>query len=125
MKYFDINEAVALHDTIIDNMGGAKGYNATNLGYLASALEHIQNDKFYPTFLDKITHLVFSCVKFHPFLDGNKRTAIYLGIFFLELNGLEGYFVYFTVQMEDVVVRLAENSINKDELKEIIKGILY
>jgi death-on-curing family protein len=125
MNYFDIDEAVELHDMIIDSMGGAKGYNQTSLGYLASALEHIKNDEYYPTFLDKLTHLVFSCTKFHPFLDGNKRTAIYLGVFLLELNKQEGYFVHFAVTMEDVVVRLAENSISKDELREIIKEILY
>ncbi len=125
MNYFDIDEAIQLHDMIIDSMGGAQGYNRTSLGYLASALEHIKNDEYYPTFLDKLTHLVFSCVKFHPFLDGNKRTAIYLGMFFLELNKQEGYFVHFAVIMEDIVVKLAQNSINKDELRKIIKEILY
>lgn len=39
------------------------------VGYLASALEHIKNDDYYPTITDKITHLIFSCVKFHPFAD--------------------------------------------------------
>lgn len=125
MNYFDIDEAIQLHDMIIDSMGGAQGYNRTSLGYLASALEHIKNDEYYPTFLDKLTHLVFSCVKFHPFLDGNKRTAIYLGMFFLELNKQEGYFVHFAVIMEDIVVKLAQNSISKDELRKIIKEILY
>ncbi|AQW81404.1 type II toxin-antitoxin system death-on-curing family toxin [Campylobacter pinnipediorum] len=125
MNYFTIADAIELHDQIISNMGGANGYNEVSIGYLDSALEQIQNDEYYPTFIDKLTHLVFSCVKFHPFLDGNKRTSIYLGIFFLELNDLEGYFVYFADKMEDVVVDLASGKVSKEELKEIITNIIY
>ncbi|WP_346265096.1 Fic family protein [Campylobacter sputorum] len=42
----------------------------------------MQNDDFHPNFIDKITHLIFACVKFHPFLDGNKRTAIHISYVF-------------------------------------------
>jgi death on curing protein len=44
--YFDIHYAVKLHDWIIENSGGFPGSN--NLSLLESALEHIQNDLFYP-----------------------------------------------------------------------------
>ena len=82
MIYPDIKDAVEIHNDIIENIGGKSGYNEVSIGYLASALEHVRNNEFDPNFLDKITHIVFSCVKFHPFLDGNKRTAIQLGIYF-------------------------------------------
>ncbi|AQW85584.1 Fic/DOC family protein [Campylobacter pinnipediorum subsp. caledonicus] len=125
MKYFKIQDAITLHDYIISDMGGASGYNKESIGYLSSALDQIQNDEFYPDFIDKLTHLVFACVKFHPFLDGNKRTAIYLGIFFLELNGFDGYFVHFATIMEDVVVDLASGKIDKEGLREVIYNIIY
>ncbi|WP_233424254.1 Fic family protein [Helicobacter suis] len=64
---------------------GLGGYSQTGIGYLASALENIQNDDFYPSFCDKLAHLMFSCIKFHPFNDGNKRTSIYLGMCFLDI----------------------------------------
>ena len=125
MIYPDIKDAVEIHNDIIENIGGKSGYNEVSIGYLDSALEHVRNDEFYPEFLDKITHIVFSCVKFHPFLDGNKRTAIQLGIYFLELNGMDGYFVHFASIMEDAVVDLADNKISKDQLKNIISNIIY
>ena len=78
MKYLSFEDAITLHDKMIEVMGGLQGFDSSRVGYLESALEHIKNDDFYPSFLDKLTHLVFCCVKFHPFLDGNKRTAIYL-----------------------------------------------
>jgi len=44
--YFDVHYAVKVHDWIIENSGGCPGSN--NLGLLESALEHIQNDLYYP-----------------------------------------------------------------------------
>ncbi|EAK2921451.1 type II toxin-antitoxin system death-on-curing family toxin [Campylobacter jejuni] len=86
MKYIELSEAIAIHEKIIEKTGGLSGYNEIQIGYLASALEHIKNDDYYPTITDKITHLIFSCVKFHPFADGNKRTSIFLGMHFLDLD---------------------------------------
>ncbi len=86
MKYLSFDETIALHSDIMAEMDGLQGFESSRVGYLESALEHIKNDDFYPSFLDKLTHLVFCCVKFHPFLDGNKRTAIYLAKAFIKLN---------------------------------------
>ena len=72
MRYLSLDEAVILHNDIMQKMGGLQGFDKSRVGYLESALQHIKNDDFYPTLLDKLTHLVFCCVKFHPFLDGNK-----------------------------------------------------
>ena len=63
MYYFDLRCAIDFHDDIISEIGGLKGYNKAQIGYLNSALDQIQNDDYYPTFLDKMTHIIFSCVK--------------------------------------------------------------
>ena len=123
MYYFDLRCAIDFHDDIISEIGGLEGYNKAQIGYLNSALEQIQNDVYYPTFLDKMAHIIFSCVKFHPFLDGNKRTAIYLGCHFAKVNGLDCPNRYYT-EMENVVVKIAENYISKDDLKDILSVIL-
>ncbi|WP_072620963.1 hypothetical protein [Spirulina major] len=44
--YFDIHYAIKLHDWIIEKSEGFPGVN--NLGLLESALDHIQNDCYYP-----------------------------------------------------------------------------
>lgn len=46
--YFDTKHAIKVHDWIIDNSGGMDG--CREIGLLDSALEHIQNDDYYPTF---------------------------------------------------------------------------
>ena len=69
-------------------------------------MHHIQNDEYYPTFVDKLTHLVFVANKSHSFLDGNKRIAIVLGMKFLINNG--NFFVVqkFAAKMESVSYQL-------------------
>ena len=124
MKYLSFDEAIILHSDIMVEMGGLQGFDSSRVGYLESALEHIKNDDFYPNFLDKLTHLVFSCVKFHPFLDGNKRTAIYLAKAFIKLNAPEILPNDFYERLENVVVGVASDEIDKDSLKAILTNIL-
>ena len=93
MNYFDLQCAINFHDDMLSEIGGLNGYNKVQIGYLDSALEQIQNDDYYPTFFDKMAHIIFSCVKFHPFLDGNKRTSIYLGCHFAKINGLGNFYL--------------------------------
>ncbi|WP_055077390.1 type II toxin-antitoxin system death-on-curing family toxin [Pseudanabaena sp. 'Roaring Creek'] len=121
--YFNIHYAIDLHDWIISNSGGLSGIN--NLGLLESPLEHIQNDLYYPEFEDKLTHLVFSIIKSHAFVDGNKRSSIELGCYFLKINGYDYIVKKFVLEMENIAVWVAEGKINKDLLREIIKSLIY
>lgn len=121
--YFDIQYAVRLHDWIIANSGGASG--SINLGQLESVLEHIQNDFYYPDIDQKLTHLVFAVNKFHTFADGNKRSSIALGAYFLELNGYSFIIGKFVLEMENIAVWLAEGKISKELLGELIKSLIF
>ena len=124
MRYLTLDEALILHGDIMQEMQGLKGFNKAQIGLLDSALTQIKNDDFYPEFLDKITHLMFACIKFHPFLDGNKRSAIYLANAFVEFNCSELLPNDFYQKLENVVVDVASDKINKDELKGLLDGIL-
>ncbi len=121
-NYFSTNYAIRIHDKIIEISGGIGGIKT--YGNLDSPLAHIQNDDYYPTFEDKLTHLVFSFNKFHAFNDGNKRTSIAMGAFFLEVNGLDGYVDKFIIEMENIAVTVADNVIDKNLLQEIITSII-
>lgn len=114
--------AIKIHDKIIEISGGQSGVK--NFGNLDSPLSHLDNNDYYPTFEDKLTHLVFSVNKLHAFNDGNKRTSIALGAFFLQINGLEYCIDKFIIEMENIAVLVADNIIDKDFLNEIIFSIL-
>lgn len=121
--YFDITHAIEVHDWIIENSGGLAGIN--NLGLLESSLEHIQNDNYYPKIEDKLTHLVFSIIKFHAFTDANKRSSIALGSYFLQLNGYDYAVRTFVFEMENIAVWVAEGKISKELLGTIVESLIY
>lgn len=120
--YFDVKHAVGVHDWIIENTGGLAG--TKDIGQLESVLEHVQNDDYYPTFIDKLNHLVFSINKLHAFNDGNKRSSLSLGAYFLELNGYDFCVQKFTLEMENIVVWLADGKISKDLLHKLITSLI-
>lgn len=122
LKYFTPEYAIKTHRKIIEMSGGIDGVKIYD--YIASPLHHIQNDDYYPTLEDKLTHLVFSLNKFHAFNDGNKRISIALGAFFLVVNGLDVFADKFIIEMENVAVTVADNIIDKDLLQEIIYSLI-
>ena len=121
--YFDVAHAIGMQRWIIKNSGGLAGVK--NVAHLESVLGHIQNDGYYPEMPDKLTHLVFSVNKNHPFNDGNKRSSIGLGAYFLELNGY-GYIVTrFVLEMENIAVYVANNVVDKELLNRLVDSLLY
>ena len=122
LKYFTSEYAIKTHDKIIEISGGNPGIK--NFGNIDSPLYHIQNDDYYPTFEEKLTHLVFSFNKNHGFNDGNKRTSIALGLFFLIVNDLDVFSNKFVMEMENIAVTVADNIIDKNLLLEIIYSII-
>lgn len=120
--YFDTAHAIEVHDWIIEHSGGLSGNR--EIGLLDSALEHVQNDMYYPTFEEKLKHIIYAVNKFHPFSDGNKRSSLILGAYFLELNGYDYCIKRFILEMENIVVWLAEGKIKDDLLLKIIKVII-
>ncbi len=121
--YFDVAHAIETQRWIIENSGGLGGVK--NVEHLESVLGHIQNDMYYPKMLDKLTHLVFSINKNHPFNDGNKRSSIGLGAYFLELNGYDYLVTRFVLEMENIAVYVADNVVNKELLSRLIDSLLY
>ena len=120
--YFDAQHAVDVHDWIIEHSGGLPGLK--DLGQLESVLQHIQNDDYYPSFDAKLTHLIFGINKFHAFNDGNKRSSLTLGAYFLTLNGYDYCVPQFVVQMENNVVALAEGSVSKNLLQRVVTSLI-
>lgn len=119
--YIKMTYALQLHDFVIEMSGGLDGVK--DEGQVDSILAHIQNDSYYPAFEEKLTHLVFGFVKYHCFNDGNKRTALALGAYFLELNGYDLVVDIFIREMENIVVWVAENRIGKPLLRRLITSI--
>lgn len=121
--YITLDEAIEIHKlTVQHSGGGALGH--FDLGRLDSVLQNIQNDDYYPSFVDKITHLFFCACEFHCFEDGNKRIAITLSAQFLLKNGYLSVARSFLKEMENISYHVAAGKIDKDLLYEIMESIL-
>src|SRR3972149_3309884 len=119
-KYPTLDEVVALHFRITEKTGGSQGVRSWDL--LASALGRPQatfgGEDLYPGILLKAAALLQSLSSNHPFVDGNKRTALATLEYFLYLNGKK----IKATQKEKVELTLwSEN--RKPTIEEIAKWI--
>lgn len=121
--YLTIQQAIDTHQKTVEVSGGGT-LEQIEIGKLESVLEHIQNDDYYPTMEDKLTHLFFSTNKFHCFADGNKRIAITLCVQMLLFNGYLYCANAFLREMENISYHVAAGSIDKDLLHEVISALL-
>ncbi|MDP8314323.1 MAG: type II toxin-antitoxin system death-on-curing family toxin [Candidatus Celaenobacter antarcticus] len=123
--YFNgIEEVIQIHQKTVEaSYGGST--EIINTASLECALEHIQNDDYYPEFIDKLTHLFFIANKSHCFIDGNKRIAITIGSMFLLKNGLLDAAQRFLFKMEMISYQLAAGRISKELLRELIFSVVY
>ena len=90
IKYPTLDEVVAIHFRVTEKTGGSQGVRDWDL--LASALGRPQatfgGQDLYPDIFLKAAALVQSLSSNHPFVDGNKRTALTTLEYFLHLNGI-------------------------------------
>jgi death-on-curing protein len=88
-RYLSPEQVLFLHSRLITETGGAHGVH--DLGMLLSALGQPQttfeDKELYPDLFMKTACLMDSLVRNHPFVDGNKRTAITSAGIFLWING--------------------------------------
>jgi len=78
LNWITIEELVLIHEWVIKETGGVHGI--TNPGGLESALTRpfttFKGQGLFPDLWSKVAALIHSLVSFHPFADGNKRTAL-------------------------------------------------
>ena len=121
--YITPEQAKETHAKTIEYSGGGT-LEELDFGKLESVLYNIQNDDWYPTFIDKLTHLFFCTCQFHCFADGNKRLAITLSTLFLLLNGYLSIAETFLSKTENISLYVAASKIDKNLLHKIMTAIM-
>ena len=109
------NSVLAMHKRQIAEHGGADGLR--DEGLLLSALARPENLNAYGENVDLAAlaaSYAFGIAKNHPFLDGNKRTALVVAVTFLNLNGYD--FDASSEETYTMFLGLAEGSISEDDL---------
>ena len=114
-KWLTADEVECMHQGVIDTSGGASGLRDADL--LASALARPQNQYAYGEGDLFILAAVYAdaIAANHAFIDGNKRTAFFAALSFLEENGhvlrpVDGS------QHADLMVNLATGAIRHEDV---------
>ncbi|OGZ62839.1 MAG: hypothetical protein A2998_01745 [Candidatus Staskawiczbacteria bacterium RIFCSPLOWO2_01_FULL_37_25b] len=55
-------------------------------GLMGAIYQTFDKKELYPSIEEKAAHLLYFIIKDHPFVDGNKRTAAFLFVYFLDKN---------------------------------------
>jgi death-on-curing protein len=109
-------EVLALHNRLLSQFGGSEGIRDAAL--LDSALARPKNRYAYAeaplTLAELAAAYAYGICKNHPFVDGNKRTALAVAMIFSEFNGAE-----VNATQEDAYLTflgLAAGSVSENEL---------
>jgi death on curing protein len=109
-----IEDVVFLHTVAVETFGGAEGVR--DVESLRAAVARPWGSSFgrdhFPTPFDKAAALAGSIIQRHPFVDGNKRTAMYAAAYLLETLGHE--LETEQKELEDFAVAIAEGTIGPE-----------
>lgn len=113
-----------IHAEAIKLFGGLKGVRDENL--LASAVLTPQSSfggkSPYADIIEIAAAYLFYICKNHPFLDGNKRTAMMAAIVFLRLNGIEP--LPDSAKWEKLMLDVAASQLDRDQTTTCLRKLL-
>ena len=117
-KFLSIEAALLIHRQQITRYGGMTGMRDQAL--LASAIGQAQQTYFYTSDIyQAAAQYGFSILQNHPFLDGNKRTAMACLLTFLALNELP--LPYTTEQLFDWTHQVITHQISRENLANLLR----
>jgi death-on-curing protein len=107
MKTLTLENIVEIHVLVLKQTGGGEGLR--DLGRLesvvASQRQVVFGKELYETIHDKAAALCRGIIADHPFVDGNKRSAMLVATTLLAINGYD--FVAQKGELEDFAVQVA------------------
>ena len=123
ITFLTLVEVVEIHSDQIQHYGGSEGIRDMNLLSSAVAMPYAS---FSGMFLHSDLHEMAAAYAFHicqnhPFVDGNKRTALASALIFLELNGVsvsdsQG-------KLYEAMVSLASGNVTKVDFAKILREL--
>lgn len=117
-----LENVLFLHTVAVEEFGGSEGIR--DLGSLRAAVARPWGSSFgrdhFPTPFDKAAALAESIIRRHPFVDGNKRTAMYAAAYLLETLGYEPGSEQ--RDLEDFAVAIAEGKLETKDISTWFEG---
>jgi death-on-curing protein len=122
MIILTLEQLLELHTIIIAQTGGSDGLR--DLGRLESAIaaqtQNVFGEELYPSLHEKSAALIRGIIADHPFVDGNKRTAMLAGLTFQRVN--EFKFQAKKGELENFAVKIAVDKLDVSEVAAWLKA---
>lgn len=121
MEYLTKKQLQLIHSIVIDEIGGLHGVRDRQRleSIEAAPQQHVFGEELYPSLFLKTAVYAHDIIMFHPFSDGNKRTAMAAAGTFLELNGYQ--VIAEKGELEKLALKIAMKKIEKEEIAEWFK----
>lgn len=89
--FLQLLDVLEIHEDLLSSFGGKTGVRDPGLLQSALAIPMSGSGEtfFHADLYEMAAAYLFHLIKNHPFLDGNKRTALGCALVFLDLNGIE------------------------------------
>lgn len=122
MYFLTLEQILQLHALVLSHGGGSNGVR--DVGRLDAAVcvqtQVVFGEELYSDIFSKAAAVIRSVVADHPFVDGNKRTAILAGLTVLELNNY--HFDAISGELEDFAVRIATDHLSIAEIADWLRA---
>lgn len=119
--YLSLEQVLTIHELMIKKYGGLQGIRDKNL--LFSTIETPKasygGSDLYPTIFEKASTYLYHIIRNHPFNDGNKRTAYFVALLFLDANNVVS--PCRQADLEQMVVLTAAGKVSKEQLTFFLK----
>lgn len=121
--FLTLAEVVEIHADQIQRYGGSDGVRDVSLLSSAVAMPYASfSDLFlHADILEMAAAYAFHICRNHPFIDGNKRTALASALVFLELNGIS--ISDPKRKLYDAMISITAGHLNKPELAKILREL--
>jgi len=119
--FLTLSEVVEIHADQIEQYGGGNGVRDINLLSSAVAMPYatFSGDFLHRDIFEMAAAYAFHISQNHPFVDGNKRTALASALVFLELNriGIPDP----DEKLYDAMIQIASGKMAKEKFAEILR----
>lgn len=111
--FLTLDDVVEIHSDQIKHYGGKSGIRDYDLllSAIAQPFSTFDGQYLHKTLFDQAGAYLFHICQNHPFVDGNKRTALVCALMFLAMNDCP--FDYHEAELEQLVRSVAEGAANK------------
>ncbi|HNI28768.1 MAG TPA: type II toxin-antitoxin system death-on-curing family toxin [Leptospiraceae bacterium] len=123
IEFLEVEDILIVHRNQIDLYGGSSGVR--DRGLLESAVNAVQasfdGEYMHKTLYERASAYIFYLAQNHPFIDGNKRTALATGLVYLDMNGIE--IDDPNEELYAMMIEVSTGNSSKEKVSEVLKRL--